>query len=110
MEPPAPVIDLTATLAEAIQYKTVSYDDAPPDPDEQARAFDSLHAFLRTTFPRTLGMAERIGASRAVVKGAGHEIQFTGRPLNEALMALWATAQVALGGSLGKVPVKWKES
>jgi pimeloyl-ACP methyl ester carboxylesterase len=37
-------------------------------------------------------LAERIGASRTVVEGAGHEIQFTGRPLNEALLALWRTA------------------
>lgn len=34
-------------------------------------------------------LAERIGASRAVVAGAGHEIQFTGQPLNELLLALW---------------------
>jgi hypothetical protein len=34
-------------------------------------------------------LAERIGASRMVVEGAGHEIQFTGRPLNEALLTLW---------------------
>jgi pimeloyl-ACP methyl ester carboxylesterase len=34
-------------------------------------------------------LAERIGASRAVVAGAGHEIQFAGEPLNEALLALW---------------------
>ena len=34
-------------------------------------------------------LAERIGASRAVIAGAGHEIQFTGRPLNEALLAVW---------------------
>ncbi len=50
MEPPAPAIDLAATLAEALQYKTVSYDEAPPDPEEQARAFDSFHAFLRRPF------------------------------------------------------------
>ncbi len=37
-------------------------------------------------------MAERIGASRMVVEGAGHEIQFTGAPLNEALLALWRGA------------------
>ena len=36
-------------------------------------------------------LAERIGASRAVLEGAGHEIQFTGTPLNEALLALWRT-------------------
>jgi hypothetical protein len=34
-------------------------------------------------------LAERIGASRAIIEGAGHEIQFTGPPLNEALMTLW---------------------
>jgi pimeloyl-ACP methyl ester carboxylesterase len=38
-------------------------------------------------------LAERIGAPRKVVEGAGHEIQFTGRPVNEALLALWRTAQ-----------------
>ena len=37
-------------------------------------------------------VAERIGASRMVVKGAGHEIQFAGAPLNEALLALWRTS------------------
>ncbi len=37
-------------------------------------------------------LAERIGASRTVVRGAGHEIQFTGPPLNEALLALWRGA------------------
>jgi pimeloyl-ACP methyl ester carboxylesterase len=37
-------------------------------------------------------LAERIGASRAVVAGAGHEVQFTGRPLNELLLALWRGA------------------
>jgi len=35
-------------------------------------------------------LALRIGASRAVVAGAGHEIQFTGTPLNEALRSLWS--------------------
>ena len=34
-------------------------------------------------------VAERIGASRLVVTGAGHEIQFAGAPLNEVLLALW---------------------
>ncbi len=38
-------------------------------------------------------LAERIGASRAVVEGAGHEIQFTGTPLNEMLLALWRSSQ-----------------
>lgn len=34
-------------------------------------------------------LANRIGASREVVAGAGHEIQFTGTPINDILLALW---------------------
>jgi pimeloyl-ACP methyl ester carboxylesterase len=34
-------------------------------------------------------LAERIGASRAVAAGAGHEVQFSGLPINELLLALW---------------------
>ena len=37
-------------------------------------------------------LAEQIGASRMVIEGAGHEIQFTGGPLNEALRTLWRAA------------------
>lgn len=37
-------------------------------------------------------LAERIGAVRAVVEGAGHEIQFTGEPINSALLDLWGQA------------------
>jgi pimeloyl-ACP methyl ester carboxylesterase len=36
-----------------------------------------------------LDLADRIGAEHATVQGAGHEIQFTGRPLNELLGDLW---------------------
>jgi pimeloyl-ACP methyl ester carboxylesterase len=34
-------------------------------------------------------LAASTGASRRVVKGAGHEIQFTGEPINETLLELW---------------------
>ena len=34
-------------------------------------------------------LARRIGADHAVIEGAGHEIQFTGEPINQALLALW---------------------
>ena len=37
-------------------------------------------------------LAEKIGASLAVIEGAGHEIQFTGDPINEALLDLWRAA------------------
>ena len=62
-----------------------------------------LDALAAATFPKLVvsgghsagfdaicdALAERIGASRTVVEGAGHEIQVTGPPLNEALLALW---------------------
>lgn len=37
-------------------------------------------------------LAERIGASRVVIEGAGHEIPFAGEPVNDALRSLWTTA------------------
>ncbi len=37
-------------------------------------------------------LANRIATARAVVEGAGHEIQFAGEPINEALLALWRSA------------------
>ena len=42
-------------------------------------------------------LAQRIGASRITVSGAGHEVQFTGQPLNDALLALWRTASSIRG-------------
>jgi pimeloyl-ACP methyl ester carboxylesterase len=37
-------------------------------------------------------LAREIGASRSVIEGAGHEIQFTGQPVNDALATLWRRA------------------
>jgi pimeloyl-ACP methyl ester carboxylesterase len=34
-------------------------------------------------------LARRIGATHVVVEGAGHEIQFTGDPINDVLQSLW---------------------
>lgn len=36
-------------------------------------------------------LARLIGAERAVIEGSGHEIQFTGQPINDALAAFWRT-------------------
>ena len=38
-------------------------------------------------------LARRIGGEHAVVAGAGHEIQFAGQPINEALLALWRAGE-----------------
>lgn len=40
-------------------------------------------------------LAARIHGAHTVVEGAGHEIQFTGEPINEALRCLWHTADRA---------------
>jgi pimeloyl-ACP methyl ester carboxylesterase len=40
-------------------------------------------------------LAEKIDASRSVIEGAGHEIQFTGQPINDALLSLWRGAPAA---------------
>ncbi len=40
-------------------------------------------------------LAARIGASRARVEGAGHEIQFTGPPLDDLLLDLRGSSQHA---------------
>jgi pimeloyl-ACP methyl ester carboxylesterase len=37
-------------------------------------------------------LAQAIGGTNQVIPGAGHEIQFTGPPINEAMSALWRTA------------------
>lgn len=66
-----------------------------------------LEALASATFPKLVvsgghsagfdaicdDLAERIGATRAVVTGAGHEIQFTGTPINDTLLALWRTVR-----------------
>jgi len=36
-------------------------------------------------------LAQEIGASLLTIEGAGHEVQFTGEPLNEVLRALWGS-------------------
>ena len=38
-------------------------------------------------------LADRIGASRAVVAGAGHEIQSAGPSINDTLLAHWRTVR-----------------
>jgi pimeloyl-ACP methyl ester carboxylesterase len=40
-------------------------------------------------------LAARIDASRSVIEGAGHEIQFAGQPINDALLSLWRGASTA---------------
>lgn len=41
-------------------------------------------------------VARRIGGTRMVIEGAGHEVQFTGSALNEALLIMWRTTSSLL--------------
>ena len=47
-------------------------------------------------------IAERIGASRAIFTGAGHEVQFVGQPLNEAMLTLWRSASTGSAAPHGR--------
>jgi pimeloyl-ACP methyl ester carboxylesterase len=38
-------------------------------------------------------LADRLGAERAVVIGAGHEIQFAGEPINDLLLRVWRSIE-----------------
>jgi pimeloyl-ACP methyl ester carboxylesterase len=63
-----------------------------------------LDELARATFPKVVvsgdhsagfdaicdDLSRRIGAMRSVVGGAGHEIQFTGEPINDLLLRTWA--------------------
>jgi pimeloyl-ACP methyl ester carboxylesterase len=62
-----------------------------------------LEKLIAATFPKVVvsgnhsagfeaicdDLAAQIGAERAVVEGAGHEIQFTGQSINDLLLATW---------------------
>ena len=40
-------------------------------------------------------LTQRLGADRAVIAGAGHEVQMTGRPFNDTLLSFWRRATPA---------------
>lgn len=72
-----------------------------------AEAAVPFEALRRASFPKlvvsgghhpgfeamSVDLADRIGAEHIVVDGAGHEIQFVGGPLNEALADLWSRSR-----------------
>ena len=88
-------------IASAVQLVPVLRRGRPPWESEVPVA-----ELASTTFPKLVvsgghsagfdaicdDLAERIGAGSAVITGAGHEVQFTGPPVNEALLALWRSA------------------
>jgi pimeloyl-ACP methyl ester carboxylesterase len=84
-----------SSLAPLLRNGRPPYDYEPPLEAIRATSFPKLvvsgghHAGFEAM---CLDLADRIGAEHATVEGAGHEIQFTGQPLNELLAELWHRA------------------
>jgi pimeloyl-ACP methyl ester carboxylesterase len=93
-ELPADLLDAATAMVPVFRRGRPYFDAAPPV-DEVAQGqypklvvsggYDPAWETLCTE------LADRIGADRAVVGGAGHEIQFVGEPLNELLSELWGS-------------------
>lgn len=92
-ELPEDLLDAAADLVPVFRGGRPFFEAEPPLAELAAASFPKLvvsgghHAGFEAMSDE---LADRIGAQRAVVAGAGHEIQFTGAPLNDALRALWS--------------------
>jgi pimeloyl-ACP methyl ester carboxylesterase len=90
------LIDSAVSLVPVFRHGRPMWQADPPMDELAAASFPKLvvsgghHAGLDAICDE---IARRIGASRAVIPGAGHEIQFTGKPVNEVLLALWRRAK-----------------
>lgn len=92
----AEVLEKAAPLVPLVRKGRPAWDREPPVTELAAAPFPKLvvsggHSEGFEAICDEL--AEQIGAARAVIEGAGHEIQFTGTPINDALLNLWAGAE-----------------
>ena len=89
---PPEMLALAVPLVPVFRRGSPFFDFEPPLPALAAASFPTL-VVSGGHNPAFEGMcdvlARHIAAERAVIDGAGHEIQFTGEPLNQALLALW---------------------
>jgi pimeloyl-ACP methyl ester carboxylesterase len=93
---PAEVLEEAAPLVPVLRKGRPAWDREPPVTELAAAAFPKLvvsggHSEGFEAICDEL--AEQVEAARAVVDGAGHEIQFTGAPINDVLLNLWAGAE-----------------
>jgi pimeloyl-ACP methyl ester carboxylesterase len=93
---PPEVLEEATPLVPVLRRGRPAWDREPPVTELAAAPF----AKLVVSGGHSVGfdamcdeLAEQIGAARAVIEGAGHEIQFTGAPINDALLHLWAGAE-----------------
>ncbi|HVL93866.1 MAG TPA: alpha/beta fold hydrolase [Acidimicrobiales bacterium] len=92
---PAEILEGAAPLVPVLRKGRPAWDREPPVAELAAARFPKLvvsggHSEGFEAICDEL--ADQIRAARAVVEGAGHEIQFTGAPINDALRNLWARA------------------
>lgn len=91
----AEALESVAPLVSLVRRGRPAWDQGPPVQRLGSASFPKLvvSGGHSTAFEAICDeLAERIGASRTVVEGAGHEVQFTGPPLNEQLLDLWRRA------------------
>lgn len=93
--PPA-ILEEAARLVPLVRRSRPAWDCEPPVTELAAATFPKLvvsggHSAGFEAICNEL--AERIDADRAVVAGAGHEIQFTGAPINDVLLDVWRSTQ-----------------
>lgn len=93
---PTEVLEQAAPLVPLVRKGRPAWDREPPVTELAAAPFPKLvvsggHSEGFEAICDEL--AEQIDAARTVIEGAGHEIQFTGAPINDALLNLWASAE-----------------
>lgn len=91
---PPEILDEATPLVPLVRRSRPPWDREPPLEQLAAAPFAKLvisgghHAGWNAICD---ALSDRIGGSRAEVTGAGHEVQFTGPPVNQALLDLWRT-------------------
>lgn len=92
---PPEILEELAPLVPLVRHSRPAWDREPPVAELKTAPFPKL--VISGGHSRGLdaicdALAANINASRAEVAGAGHEIQFTGPPLNQVLLDLWRNA------------------
>ncbi len=93
---PSEILEAAMPLVPLARRSRPAWDREPPVADLAAAPFPKLvvSGAHSTGFDAICDeLAENIDASRAAVEGAGHEIQFTGTPVNDLLLGIWRSTE-----------------
>lgn len=92
---PPEIIDEAAPMVPLVRQSRPAWDREPPVAELKTAPYPRLviSGGHSSGFDAICdALAAKINASRAEVAGAGHEIQFTGPPVNQILLDLWRKA------------------